>query len=348
MTIPKTMRVAMAHDYDDIRVETMEVPQPGPDEALVKIHALGICMGDVTPWYVHKKCPIVIGHEPTGEIVQLGEGVTKFKIGDRVYIHHHAPCMKCRHCQNGNFVMCQTWRNSKLTPGGAAEYCLVPANNLDKDTLVLPDSMSYAEGTLIEPLACVVRAYKRARLIPGDTVAIMGLGVMGQMMAVLAKYMGASKIIASDKVPFRMEHGLKLGVDRVVDYTKESFPEAVFSETDNKGADIVMVCPTYPEAMQEGVQCAGRSSRVLLFMGPKPGTMLSVDMNKIYFDEIDLISSYSCGPTETREARWLINHGVSTAEQMITHHFPLEKINDAVALSRQAQNSLKIIIDINE
>ncbi len=347
MVIPKTMQVALAHDYNDIRIEQMEVPQPGPGEALVKIHALGLCMSDTESWYMHKKCPFVLGHEPAGEIVQLGEGVTKFKPGDRVYFHHHAPCMKCRHCRNGNFVMCETWRHSKLIPGGAAQYCVIPANNLDKDTLILPDNMSYSEGTLIEPLACVVRAYERTRLIPGDTVAIMGLGVMGQMMAVLAKHMGAAKIIASDKVPFRLQHGLKMGVDRVVDFTQESFPEVVKAETDGQGADVVMVCPTSPQAMQEGIECAGRSARVLLFMGPEPGTMLPVDMNKIYFNEIDIVASYSCGPTETRQALWLINHGVSTEAQMVTHHFPLTQINEAIELSKKGQNSLKIIIDID-
>ena len=345
--IPPTMTVAMAHDFADIRLESMATPQPGPGEALVKVRALGLCMGDVTPWYVHKKAPLVIGHEPTGQIVQLGAGVEGFKVGDRVYFHHHAPCLKCRHCQNGNYVMCQTWRDSKIIPGGAAQYCLVPANNLDKDTLLLPDSMSYAEGTLIEPLACVVRAFRRVHMRSGDRVVILGLGVMGQMMAVLARHLGASQIIASDCVPFRLEHAKKLGVDRLVDFRRESLPQVVAQETNGEKADVVFVCPTTPEAFLEGIECAGRSSRVLLFMGPAAGTKLTVDMNKIYFDEIDLLSSYSCGPDDTREALRLIEAGVSTAPQMITHHFPLERIQEAVDLSRKAQDSLKIIIDID-
>ena len=345
MTIPKTMKAAVAHDYNDIRIEQIEVPRPGPGEALVKVRALGICTGDVTPWYVHKKCPCVLGHEPTGDIVEVGAGVTKFKPGDRVYFHHHAPCGRCHHCLRGDFSMCETWRASHLTPGGAAEYCLIPEGNLSKDTLILPDTMSYAEGTLIEPMACVVRAYKRARLKPGDTVAIMGLGVMGQMMAVLAKHLEAGLIMGSDKVPYRLEKGLELGLDKAIDITKESFPEAVKRET-GEGADIVMVCPTSPEAVLEGIRCAGRASRVLMFMGPKPGTPLTIDMNEVYFNEIDLISSYSSGPTETREAMWLINDGVGTEKQLITHHFDLDHFQDGVELTHKAGQSLKVVIDI--
>ena len=205
MDIPRTMLVSKAYDFDKFCLEEMETPLPGPREALVKVHTLGVCTGDVTPWYVHKKCPTVLGHEPAGEIAALGAEVTHLKVGDRVYFHHHAPCGTCHYCRHGNYSMCETWRKAKLIPGGAAQYCLVPENNLYKDTWVLPDSMSYDDATLIEPVACAVRAFRRARMTPGDTVAVMGLGVMGQMMVILAKYYGAKCVVGSDKVPFRLE-----------------------------------------------------------------------------------------------------------------------------------------------
>ena len=346
MDIPQTMLVSKAYDYDKFVLEEMETPRPGPREALVKVHALGVCTGDVTPWYVHKKCPTVLGHEPAGEIAALGSEVTHLKVGDRVYFHHHAPCGTCHYCRHGNYSMCSVWRQAKLVPGGAAQYCLVPENNLYKDTWVLPDTMSYDDATLIEPVACVVRAFRRALMTPGDTVAVMGLGVMGQMMVILAKYYGAKCVVASDKVPYRLEKAKSFGLDRAVDFTKESFPKAVFEATEGRGADIVMVCPTNAAAMLEGIECAGRASRVLMFMGPKPGTPMTVDMNKIYFDEIDLISSYSSGPRESREAMWLINEGYCTAKQLVTHRFPLSRMQEAVELTRKAGESLKVLIDI--
>ena len=132
----------------------------------------GICAGDVTPWYIRKKCPIVLGHEPAGEIVEVGSEVRDYQPGDRVFFHHHAPCFACRHCRRGRYNMCPTWRSSQLVPGAAAQYVLVPQVNLEGDTLRLPDDMSWADGTLIEPLACVVQAFRKARLSPGERVAI--------------------------------------------------------------------------------------------------------------------------------------------------------------------------------
>ena len=168
---------------------------------------------------------------------------------------------------------------------------------------------------------------------------------MGQMMALLARHGQAELIIGSDKIPYRLEKGLACGLNRAVDISKESFPEAVMQATNGEGADIVMVCPTSPEAVLEGIACAGRASRVLMFMGPKPGTPLTIDMNKVYFDEIDLISSYSSGPSETKEAMRLISEGVVTENMLVTHHFPLEKMNEAIELTHYAHESLKVVID---
>ncbi len=342
----RTMRAAVAYDFGDVRVEEMEIPVPGPEEALVRVRCCGICSGDVTPWYIRKKCPVVMGHEPAGEIVEVGSRVEKFSVGDRVFFHHHAPCLKCHHCRRGNHSMCQTWRDSRILPGGAAEYVLVPRTNLEGDTLRLPDDMSWSDGTLVEPLACVVRAFHRARLQPGDRVAVMGLGVMGQMMVRLARHLGAGTLVGSDLVPFRLEKGLESGLDRAVDITRESFPAAVREATEGHGADLVLVCPTSPKSVLEGVECAGRGSKVLMFMGPEPGTPLTLDMNRIYFDEVDLISSYSCGPEDTREALRLIAQGVIHSGQVVTHRFPLEQVQEACDLTSQARDSLKVVLDL--
>ena len=144
----------MARDYDDVRFETMPIPRPGPHDALVRVRACGICTGDVTPWYIKKKCPIVLGHEPAGEIVEVGAQVTRFQAGDRVFIHHHAPCFACRSCRRGFYSMCPTWRQSNLVPGGAAEFTLVPQVNLEGGhylrigiALQLIDKVTEADGS---------------------------------------------------------------------------------------------------------------------------------------------------------------------------------------------------------
>ena len=346
-TIPKTMRVAKALDFGDIRIEEVEVPSPGPGEALVKLAACGICAGDVTPWYIKKKCPIVLGHEPTGQIVALGSDVTRFAVGDRVFIHHHAPCFECRQCRRKNYSMCATWRNSNLVPGGVAEYVLVPRVNLEGDTLLLPPQLSWDDGSLIEPVACVVKAFRRSRIRPGDRLAIIGLGFIGQVMVRLARHYGAEVVMASDLVPYRLEKGRQAGADLVVDVSQESFPDAIRRFTGGEGADVVMVGPSKPAIMREAIECAGQGSTVLLFMGPEPGVKLEIEPFKIFFDEIDLISSYSCGPNDTQETVELFRSGVLRSSDLITHRFPLAQTAAACELTAQARDSLKVVVDAN-
>lgn len=341
------MRAAMAHDFDDVRIEELEIPRPGAHDALVRVRACGICTGDVTPWYIRKKCPIVLGHEPAGEVVEVGNQVRGFVPGDRVFIHHHAPCLQCRHCRRGNYSMCATWRSSGLVPGGAAQYTLVPQVNLEQDTLILPDALSFADGALIEPVACVVKAFKRARIKPGDRVAVIGLGFIGQVMVLLARHYGAELVVASDMVEYRLAKASEFGADRVVDVSREDFPEVVRSLTDGQGADLVMVGPAKPAVIQAGIDCAGKGSTVVMFMGPPPEVTMEIRPHQLFFNEIDLISSYSCGPDDTRETLELIRAGVVSSESLITHRFPLDQTLEACRLTARARDSLKVLLEID-
>src|SRR3990172_7636041 len=175
----KTMKTAVAYDFKDIRIEEMPVPDVGPREALVKISACGICSGDVMPWYIRKKAPIVLGHEPAGTIVEVGNEVKGFKVGDRVAMHHHAPCFTCRFCRRGDYVQCDTWRKTKIVPGGISEYVKIPEKNLTGDTLLIPNDVSMEDATLTEPTACVVKGFKRARIMSGDVVLVQASAQWG-------------------------------------------------------------------------------------------------------------------------------------------------------------------------
>ena len=343
------MKAAKAFDYDDVRIVDLPKPEIGPDEALVRVTICGICSGDVTPWYIRKKCPIVIGHEPVGEIVELGANAdSRFSVGDRVFIHHHAPCHDCRHCERGFFSMCETWRSSNLDPGGMAEYVHIAKVNLEHDTLILPDEMSYQQGALIEPIACVVKAFKRGRFQKGDRVAIIGLGFIGQVMVRLAEHLGAEVVLASDFVPFRLERALELGADAVMNpkEVEVSFAEWVASHTDGLGADLVLVGPSAPQVIREGIRAAAPGGRVLMFMAPQPGVQMEVEQHELFFKEIDLISSYSCGPDDTRETLKLIQEGVFSTEKLISHEFPLESALEACRLTAAAGDSLKVMVHV--
>ncbi|MCA9790577.1 MAG: alcohol dehydrogenase catalytic domain-containing protein [Candidatus Eremiobacteraeota bacterium] len=344
--IPERMKAAVAHDYDDVRIEEMQVPKPGPGDVLVRVKACGVCTGDVTPWYIRKKCPIVLGHEPAGEVVEVGRSVSGFSVGDRVFVHHHAPCLRCRHCQRGNYSMCPTWRASSLNPGGMAEYLVVPKVNLDTDTLRLPDHLSWADGALVEPVACVVKAIRRSGLKRGDRVAIIGLGFIGQVMVLLARHYGAEVVIASDMVDYRLEKARQFGADRVVDIRQEDFRQVVLEMTEGIGADVVMVGPSKPAVMQAGIDCAGKGSTVLFFMAPSPDVTMEINPNQLFFNEISLVSSYSCGPDDTRQTLNLLADGVLSAEQLVTHRFSLDQTLEACRLTAQAADSLKVLVEI--
>jgi L-iditol 2-dehydrogenase len=342
------MKVAKLYSFNDIRIEDISVPQIGPRDALIKTKACGICSGDAMPWYIEKKAPIVLGHEPVGEIVELGSSLhhsnTPFSVGDRVFVHHHAPCLNCKYCKRGDYVQCETWRNTKIIPGGISEYILIPETNLKNDTLKLPENMSYEDGTLIEPTACVVKSLKRASIKKGDTILIIGLGIMGQMHALLAREFGAEKIIGADMIPFRLNKALEFGADHVIDVSKENFIDRLKDLTNNFMADIVIVGPNNASAMEQGIEAVASGGTVVFFTPAKPNEMLTIDPNYIYFRDINIVTSYSCGPDDTKEALNFINKGLVTADKLVTHRFAIDETEKAYRLTVEAKDSLKCLI----
>jgi len=340
------MKIAKLYSFNDIRIEDIPIPEVGPHDALLKTKACGICSGDVMPWYIEKKAPIVLGHEPAGEIVSVGSEVTSFRPGDRVFVHHHAPCFACRLCRRGDYVQCNTWKSSKIIPGGISEYILIPQTNLENDTLNLPANLSYEDGTLIEPTACVVKGLKRVRIRRGDTVLVIGLGIMGQLNTALARKFGAGIVIGADMVPYRLDKAGECGCDEVINVSKENLIDALRSITRGEMADVVIVGPNSAEAMKQGISAAGRGGNVLFFTPAKPAEMLTVDPNELYFKDISLITSYSCGPSDTADALEIIEEGTVRAERFVTHRFPIEKTAEAFRLAAEAKDSMKIVIEM--
>lgn len=338
------MKTARLYSFGDIRIEEVPIPVPGPGEALVRSRACGICSGDVMPWYIEKKAPVVFGHEPAGEIVETGRGVTSVGKGDRVFLHHHAPCLSCRFCRRGDYVQCATWKTSQIIPGGLSEYILVPSVNLENDTIVLPESIGYDDATLIEPTACVVKGLKRARMLKGDTVLLIGLGVMGMIHLLILKERGAGRIIAADRVPYRLKKAVEFGADAVIDVDKTGMKDGMKDLTGGEMAELVVVGPNSADVMSQGLECVRPGGQVLFFTPSKPGEQLTIDPNYLYFRDIDIITSYSCGPDDTIEACKLIARKVISADTLVTHRFPLEKAAEAFRLTAQAGESLKALV----
>ncbi|GAB4390182.1 MAG: zinc-dependent dehydrogenase [Thermodesulfovibrionales bacterium] len=338
------MKAARLYGFGDIRVEETAVPRVGPRDALMRTRASGICSGDAMKWYIEKKAPIVLGHEPAGEIVETGSEVASFSVGDRVFAHHHAPCLECRRCRRGDYVQCETWRRTGLVPGGIAEYVLIPATNLEHDTLRLPDEVGFEDATLVEPLACVVKGLRRAGLRRGDTALVMGMGAMGALNLLALKRYGAGRVICADMVPYRLEKARSLGADGVIDASGGGLAGALRELTGGEMADVVVVGPNSASALSQGIECAGRGATVLMFTPAKPGETITVEPNELYFRDISLVTSYSCGPDDTREALELIRQGAVRAAQVVTHRFPIEETAEAYRLTALARESLKCVI----
>jgi L-iditol 2-dehydrogenase len=294
-------------------------------------------------WYMRQKAPLVFGHEPAGEVAAVAADVQDFQPGDRVFAHHHAPCFRCELCARGEFVQCADWRAGRLVPGGMAEYFVVPPPNVRGDTLRLPDGMSFADATLIEPLACTVKSLRRAGMVAGCRVVVIGLGVMGQMHVLLARHLGAGVIVGLDRVPFRLERAKALGADVVLDVDACDPVAELRRVTDGALADAVIVGPGSIEAMDLGLACAGRGATIVLFTASRPDDRLSVQPYDLYFREIRLVPSYSCGPNDTRDALALVAAGVVTADKLITHRFTLTQVAEAYRTAAST-SALKTIV----
>lgn len=339
--------MAKLYKFGDIRIEEIPLPEPSPKEALVRVKACGICSGDVMSWYIEKKAPLVLGHEISGEIIKIGDEIKaeiSLKEGDKVAVHHHAPCMSCFYCKRGDFVQCETWKKSKIIPGGLAEYIVVPEVNLKYDTLRLPDSLSFEQGALVEPVACVVKSLKRANIKKGDTVVVVGLGVMGQIHIMLAKEFGAERVIGTDMVPFRLKKALQAGADYVIDVSRENIYEKLKKITDGLMAQEVIVGPGNVNVIMDSLKLVSRGGTLLIFTPVPPEEKLSFSVNDIYFNDITITTSYSCGSDDMKEALKFIESGIVRSDLLITHRFKFEETKKAYEITALAKDSLKCMI----
>jgi L-iditol 2-dehydrogenase len=336
------MQLARLYDFHDIRLEQSERPRPDPDEILVRTRACGICSGDIMPWYLKRKAPIVLGHEPVGIVEEVGSAIVNFQPGDRVFVHHHAPCFSCHACRRRNYVHCETWRATRITPGGMAEYFTAGIANL-RDTLRLPPSVSDADGVLVEPAACVVKSLRRSGLRPDDSILIIGLGIMGMLHVRIARAMGAGTIIGADLVEQRTKLAIGLGADVGLVVKGDNLADQVREVTRGAMADVVIVGPGTPAAIATGIAAAASGGTVVEFTSTAPEAELTIRPYDLYFREINLVPSYSCGPDDTRQALAMVEQGVLRAADLVTHRFPLDRIHEAFATAQKPE-ALKVVV----
>jgi len=341
------MKAAVYYSSEDIRVEDVSKPKIGPDEILVEMKACGVCGSDLMDWYLTDRAPLVLGHEPAGVVAKVGEKVRDYQLGDRVFVHHHVACLTCHYCIHGDYTLCSKFHQTHIEPGGFAQYFRVPAPNLQIDTLRIPDELSFEEATLIEPVACCVRALSKCRIHPGDTVTVIGAGPAGIVHTVLSKKMGASQVLVADFLDYRLRFAEKFGADLVINPQREGFVDRVKEATDGRGSDLVVVTAPNVQAYSSGIEACRKGGTLCVFAPTSPEKILAISPNKLFFNEIKLIPSYSTSHVETRVALELIRSGVVNARALITHRFPLTRTTEAFKVAAKSKECLKVVV-LNE
>lgn len=339
------MRVAVYYSNTDLRIEEVSAPVIGSGELLVRIEASGICGSDVMEWYRIHKVPLVLGHEIAGAVVGVGDGVAGFREGDRVAVTHHVPCMSCHFCTSGHQTVCDTLRTTSFDPGGFAEYVRVPAINVQLGTFHLPDSVSYERGSFMEPVACVLRGQQQAGFRPGCSVLVIGSGISGLLHVMVARALGAGRVIATDMVDFRLDMARRVGAEHTIK-ADEDVPARLRELNEGRGADIVVLCAGAPQALEQALAAVSRAGTVLFFAATKPEVTFPLAINEFFWrKEVTLTSSYAGSPSDCRTALELIRSGSLPVEETITHRLPLEEIGRGFDLVVSPQDSIKVIVE---
>jgi len=335
------MRVAMYYRNNDVRIEKMSTPRIGKGELLVHVKASGICGSDVLEWYRIQKAPKVLGHEIAGDIVEVGGDVKGFRVGDRVFVSHHVPCNTCRYCLSGHRTACETLHTTNYDPGGFAEYVRVPALQVDRGTFPLPPGMTYEEGTLIEPFSCVLRGQKGLSLFPGASVLVLGSGISGLLHILMARRLGAGKIVATDVSEKRLEYAQRFGAHHILS-AQEDIPALLRRVNAGRLADRVILCTGAADAAEQAIRSVERGGILLFFAAPT--TDLQVPINDYWRNDITLKTSYGADPTDIQQAMDMLEARLFPCEDLITHKLPLEQAQKGFDLVVQAQDSIKVIL----
>ena len=334
------MKVAVYYSNTDIRIEERPRPRISSGEILVKMKASGICGTDVMEWYRRKKAPRILGHEMAGEIAAIGRGVKSLKKGDRVFVSHHVPCYRCHHCSQGNYTACGSLHTGNYDPGGFSEFIRIPEENVKYGTFLLQDEITYEDAAMIEPLGCVIAGQKELGLNRGQTVLIIGSGVSGILHIQLAKLKKA-KIIAVDINKYKLKKASEFGADYVIDAQKYSL-DKVKSINNDRLADVVIVCASAQQAVDNAISSVERKGKILFFAVPE--TDIRIPSQRFWRDEISVTFSYGASPDDIKEAIKLIASKKIEVGEMITHRVKLSDISKGFQIASESKESLKVVV----
>ena len=348
--LPSTMRAAVYRGVHDVRLEEVPVPAIGPGEILVRVHTCGICGTDLKKIATGShSAPRIFGHETSGVIAKVGEGIRKFAVGDRVVVFHHIPCGECYYCRHKTFAQCTTYKKVGCTAGfepsggGFAEYVRVMDWIVEKGTVRIPDGISFEQACFVEPVNTCIKGIETLHLEAGETVLVIGQGPIGIILATLAKRAGA-RVITSDLHPARLTIANSFGLNLTINASKADAGEAVREMTEGRGADAVILAVGGNGMIRPAMDATRPGGRVLLFAQTVRGEA-TIDPAAVCVDEKTLVGSYSASVELQEESVRFVMNREMDLERLISHRFPLESGVEALNLAALPQpDSMKIVI----
>lgn len=338
------MKAALLYGVKDLRIEDIEVPVVKTGEVLVKIRAATTCGTDVKilqRGYVEKviQLPTVFGHEWAGDVEEVGDGIDWPRKGMRVRAGNSAPCLRCAMCQKGKFNLCE---NMIWLWGAYAEYIKVPARTVLVNMQEIPAHVSYEEAAIAEPLACVLHGAEETNLEIGDTVAIIGAGPIGLLHLLVAKKLGAERVIMLDLVDERLHFAEGLGANAVINSGREDPVEKVKQLTGGYGADVVIEAIGSPATWEQALKLARKGGKILEFGGSLPGTEIRVSTEMLHYGERSIIGAFHATPTHFKKALSLIASRTIDVRPLVTRKMRLGEIKEAFNILSSSKGEIKI------
>jgi L-iditol 2-dehydrogenase len=341
------MKAVFVKGHGAVSVDDVKVPElANAGDVLVKMRACGLCGSDLEKIYgKYGMASGRLGHEPAGEVMAVGKSVKGFDPGDRVFIHHHVACYSCHYCKHGDHTMCPSYQGSNISPCGLAERFLVPEWNVSRGGLIkLPENVSYDEASLVEPLACCIRAWNKCNFQKRDDVAVIGAGPAGLMHVLLAQAYGARKVFVIDINDFRLEFAKKYGVQAFNSISEKDVAGKIRSATEGRGVDVCVVATGNMKALLQSFELTRKGGNIVLFGVPPKGSQMTYDISRLYSSEHSIIPSYATSEIETNEALKLISEERVDMASLITHRFDITKTADAVKCAHEAKDAVKVIV----
>jgi len=350
VVIPTTMKAAVYRGVNDVRLEEVPVPEIGRGEILVRVHTCGICGTDLKKIATGShSTPRIFGHETSGVVAKVGEGVRQFSVGDRVMVFHHIPCRECYYCRHKTFAQCATYKKVGCTAGfepsggGFAEYVRVMDWIVEKGTVRIPDEVSFEQACFVEPVNTCLKGIDTLCLQPDETVFVIGQGPIGVILAMLAKRTGA-RVITSDLYPARLTIAKSFGLNLTLDAAEADAVQAVRAMTEGRGADAVILAVGGSSLIRPAMEAARPGGRVLLFAQTTRGEA-TIDPAAVCVDEKTLLGSYSASVELQDESVRFVMSREMDMERLISHRFPLDRCVEALKLAAHPQpDSMKIVI----